>query len=397
MTRWIKNFEEVVATGVPLALGRFPAFVYGRPLGRSEIPVFCYHSATPDSFEAALRFLKDNQYRTLTVHELYEISAGGHAAVPERAVVLTFDDGVRSVWSVIYPLLKKYGYSATVFLIPGRMKSSGMSPSLEDVWNGRISAAGLEAADRAADSLATWQEVADMHASGAIDFQSHTFSHSLIQVSPRIVDFATPETLSRYHPFEFAVAGDREGLPDTALPRLGTPLHAAASRMGEARRWLTDSGLAEACTRFVAENGGEGFFAPGWRRRIDQVVRRYRRAHGVSARYETPAEQYAAMLVDLRRARATIEGHLPGKAAVHLCYPWGVASDLAIAASQEAGYRSGLWGPMRRRVRWDPYRIRRLGEDFFPLLPGRGRSSLRSVLVRKLTRRVKEGSPYFAH
>src|SRR4051812_9937351 len=90
--------------------------------GTRGIPVLCYHDLqpvasndmvnTPSNFEAHLQWLKQHGYSTLSVDQLVAILKGREQQ-PERAVVITFDDGYQGVYHYAYPLLKRYGMQAT--------------------------------------------------------------------------------------------------------------------------------------------------------------------------------------------------------------------------------------------------------------------------------------------
>ena len=94
----------------------------------SGIPVLMYHKIGDDKdndaviredlFREQMKFLKDNGYNPLTMDQLYDYVVNG-AAVPEKPVVLTFDDGYADTYSIVYPLMKEYGFAATVFVNPG--------------------------------------------------------------------------------------------------------------------------------------------------------------------------------------------------------------------------------------------------------------------------------------
>lgn len=94
------------------------------------IPVLCYHDLqpvakndmtnTPANFEAHLKWLKARGYTTLSLDELVAIMKRKKAA-PPKSVVITFDDGYEGVYRYAYPLLKKYGDRATLFLVTGVM------------------------------------------------------------------------------------------------------------------------------------------------------------------------------------------------------------------------------------------------------------------------------------
>ncbi len=71
-------------------------------------------SIDSDIFEAQLRYLKDNNFRVLSMDDFLKFLKRG--IFPPRSVLITIDDGYRSVYEYAYPLLKKYGFAFTVFL-----------------------------------------------------------------------------------------------------------------------------------------------------------------------------------------------------------------------------------------------------------------------------------------
>ncbi|HBC47713.1 MAG TPA: hypothetical protein DEO84_02200 [candidate division Zixibacteria bacterium] len=87
-------------------------FEEGINLPRNNNIVF--QKPTRDDFEAHLKAIK-NQFRAISVEEaMKEIRYGG--GLRENSVAITFDDGYASAYRIAYPLLKKYGLSATVYL-----------------------------------------------------------------------------------------------------------------------------------------------------------------------------------------------------------------------------------------------------------------------------------------
>jgi len=397
-----KNIRQMAAVAKDLATGRYPRFVYRRSLGTEEIAVFGFHGVEPESFEALLQFLASNGYRSLKAGEICAIM-GGHQEPPRTtSVALTFDDGMGSVWAVAFPLLKKYGLTATVFLISEWIREADeYLPNLEDVWDKRATLESVQGRDSGPRPMLTWREARRMHGSGVIDFQSHTATHSLISVGPEILAFVSPELLSHYQPFEFFQTHTRESRPRFEPPALGTPLYRSDSRMSAAPRCLVDDSVAEACARHVEEHGGEGFFGHrAWQAELRAVAADATRGNS-HVRYENQRDQRSAILGELTSSRRTIETRLDRGGVEHLCYPWGVGSDIAVAASKEAGYRTNFWGGLDgrfvNRPGDDPYRISRMGEDFAWILPGEGRRSLARLLIKKLRRRAVEGSPYLTH
>jgi len=93
--------------------------------GYQTVPILCYHRFAracksplcmpADIFERQLRYLKENGYRVIGPEELVDF-LDYRKAIPKNAVMITVDDGYRSVYNVAYPLLKKYGFTATLFI-----------------------------------------------------------------------------------------------------------------------------------------------------------------------------------------------------------------------------------------------------------------------------------------
>ncbi len=77
---------------------------------------------SPEFFEAQLLLLK-RSYNILSLHELLA-SLDGHSRMPERAVVVTFDDGWRDNFEYAFPILKKHSVPATIFLTADYVDSS---------------------------------------------------------------------------------------------------------------------------------------------------------------------------------------------------------------------------------------------------------------------------------
>lgn len=98
-----------------------------------DLPVLGYHSVVSDeekekqyasnpyvmsvsTFEEQMQYLFDNQYHTLTMDEVYAYYIGDTELAPS-SVVLTFDDGFKNFNTVIKPILEKYDFHATAFVI----------------------------------------------------------------------------------------------------------------------------------------------------------------------------------------------------------------------------------------------------------------------------------------
>ena len=158
---WEKNWPEIHCD----LRGGLPSFLWSPnpPSPSDDVPVFCYHIPDAESFRADLEHLRRNGYQTLIPDQLLAHLNGTEPA-PPKAVVLTFDDGSVEVYRTAFPLLKEYGFRAVAFIAP-----SFHDGAPEGTDQGRA---------------CTWDELAEMHASGVIDVQSHTLEHRLMRRWP---------------------------------------------------------------------------------------------------------------------------------------------------------------------------------------------------------------------
>lgn len=112
-----------------------------------QIPVFMYHYfyskengevskngnwLEVNDFEAQLKYLKEHNYVTLRMQDV-ENFLDGKVQLPKNSVSITIDDGTASIYKYAYPLLKKYGDSATLFLIGNHLKDDKLPQSFQEM------------------------------------------------------------------------------------------------------------------------------------------------------------------------------------------------------------------------------------------------------------------------
>jgi hypothetical protein len=98
-----------------------------------RVPILAYHSIaddgprqlrrwriTPAAFQAQLRFLRQQGYRSISLDKWADCIAAG-SLPPGPAVVITFDDGYADFMTQAAPQLEKAGFCATVFVVTGRV------------------------------------------------------------------------------------------------------------------------------------------------------------------------------------------------------------------------------------------------------------------------------------
>jgi peptidoglycan/xylan/chitin deacetylase (PgdA/CDA1 family) len=360
---------------VPLELSRFyrreyPRFVWesSPPQLRDEVPVFMFHRVFPDDFARQMEFLKRNGYQTLTLQAFVNFLCGKER-LRGPSVLLTFDDGDQSLYTAAYPLLKKYGFHAAAFVIPYYVYE------VPHVLPGR--------------GMISWPELREMQQSGVIDVQSHSYRHDRIFTSPRLVDFYHPG----YDPNPLRIDLPWFTSHGRYTNRLewGAPIYTTASRYAAPPRFFDDPVLRRTLIDWVSMHGEEDFFRrPGWRRELKSIFRLGMRDQRAS-HFESGAEQAAAILDDLTRARDVIEEKL-GTPARHLCLPRGEGSPLTTRLSQQLGYESIFWvthpGKRLNRAGDSPFTVTRLKDDYLLRLPGEQRQPLFEIFRSKLARRA---------
>ena len=90
------------------------------------LPVLMYHSIgyekgntvrlPKEKFKEQMHYLKDNDYVTLSLNEAYDFFVS-NKPIPEKALVLTFDDGYLDNYTEAFPILKELNFKATIFVI----------------------------------------------------------------------------------------------------------------------------------------------------------------------------------------------------------------------------------------------------------------------------------------
>jgi peptidoglycan/xylan/chitin deacetylase (PgdA/CDA1 family) len=144
----------------------------------SEFHALSYHdvfanpenAATADSLSVSVddlvrqfSWLRDNNYRVVSMSDVIAARSGG-AALPPKAVLLTFDDGYASFHTHVLPLLKLFKYPATLAVVAGWIEAP-ISTTIE-YESDRIDPA----------KFMTWSQVRDCVDSGLVEIASHTFN-----------------------------------------------------------------------------------------------------------------------------------------------------------------------------------------------------------------------------
>lgn len=349
--------------------GEYPNFVV-RNEAPVTIPVFSYHRIIADEFEEQLKYLKENGYQTFSTDEYFQHFQENHATTP-KCVVLTFDDGIEDLYSVAYPLLKKYQMKAVAFIIAN--------------WMGR-------------PNMVTWEQINEMHQAGVVDFQSHSLNHAGIFSSSKMVDFFHPG-MQTFQNWNVPLSGKNGEEAAFELPEPGTPIYEHASRLSDHKRFYPSLKLRQACINFVREKGGENFFQiEGWKKLLEHHYYKTKSALKETEVFEDDSQQEKRIFRELSESKAKIETMIPGKTVNHFSFPWNESGVLTTALLKKVGYLSAYGGLSREYHRngslVNIFYINRVSGDFVLALPGKGRQSMAAILFSKIKRRLTKGVLY---
>ncbi len=170
----MKTLKKRAAYLIPaVALFALAAVILGLNLyySSSDAVIYMYHSVReepvnpddadlsvrPAEFEKHLQYFTEKGLRTLFASELKNLRPDDRA----RYVVITLDDGYEDNYTEVFPLLKKYGCKATIFMITGLIGKDG---------------------------YLTADQLREMTESGLVSIQSHTVSHEPLALGDKVYE-----------------------------------------------------------------------------------------------------------------------------------------------------------------------------------------------------------------
>jgi len=134
-----------------------------------SIPILAYHRFGPtladsmtvrnEVFIAQLKYLRDNGYTVVPLRQaLYALQGKGNK-LPAKSVVITVDDGHRTVYSDLLPLIEREKIPVTLFIYPSAISNASYAM--------------------------TWQQLEQLRDTGLFDIQSHTYWHPNFKIEKR--------------------------------------------------------------------------------------------------------------------------------------------------------------------------------------------------------------------
>ena len=126
-----------------------------------SVPILLYHrfgptvadsmTITDTNFEDHLKYLKDNGYKVIPLRQLVSYVRGKGPEPAPKSVVIVADDGHKSIYSDMFPLVKKYNIPVTLFIYPSCISN--------------------------AKYALTWDQLRKLQSTGLFEVQSHTYYH----------------------------------------------------------------------------------------------------------------------------------------------------------------------------------------------------------------------------
>jgi peptidoglycan/xylan/chitin deacetylase (PgdA/CDA1 family) len=204
---------------------RVPILMY-HSISETASPKFKPFCVSPQLFAEHMAYLHQHRYTSVTVTQLVRALAQGGAGLPERPVVLTFDDGFADFYSEALPVLSRYGFTATLYLATAYIDGTSR-------W--------LQREGEAARPMLSWEQLREIAAQG-IECGAHSHSHPQLDTLPPSVarreiahskgilqEQLSQEIASFAYPFGYSTASVRRQVQEAGFSSACAVRHAMSS------------------------------------------------------------------------------------------------------------------------------------------------------------------------
>ena len=126
-----------------------------------HVPILAYHNFDPSvpgemtistaKFEQQIKWLKDNGFTIIPLQDLVSYLRNEKSTLPDKPIVITADDGRKSVYTYMWPIIRKYNVPVTLFIYPTSISNASYAM--------------------------TWEQLKELQATGLFDIQGHTYWH----------------------------------------------------------------------------------------------------------------------------------------------------------------------------------------------------------------------------
>ena len=315
------------------------------------------HLSEPlDCFEAKIRTLRQSGYEFIFWSDLYDHMAG-LKKLKSRSVMLTFDDGYLDNWVYVYPLLKKYDAKATIFVNPEFVDPDAIVRATSE---SRRNILPTEAA-----GFLSWEEMRKMEASGLIDIQSHSLTHTWHFSGDKVIDFYHPG--APYPWLGWNARVDRKPYymseDQSSFTPFGTPIFEHEKSLICRRFYPSENKIRKICSfALLPENAfWEG---PDFCNRLMKEWHRLK-DDDCPGHFESETEYRQRVINELKESKRVISEHL-NKQVDFICWPGGGYNHTLLEIAKEVGYKAWTLSSkdqshFRNRPGSDCQQIKRIG------------------------------------
>lgn len=155
----MRNYISKICYSMLLVLSLFNSVAYADT--SISVPILTYHNFEPSEsgsmiistskFEAQLKWLIENGYTVIPMKNLVSYLRGGDISIPAKSVVICTDDGRKSVYLHMLPIVRKYNIPVTLFVYPSSISNASYAM--------------------------TWDQLRELQKTNLFDIQSHTYWH----------------------------------------------------------------------------------------------------------------------------------------------------------------------------------------------------------------------------
>ena len=310
-----------------------------------SIPVITYHTigchsvkrpwsflTTPvDIFIRQMDWLYSKGYRTVTLRELYDYRTR-KGNIPQKSVVLNFDDGFLDNWVIVADILKQYGFNGTVYVstdfvdkrnvIRKKIKVEEIGGTELEDWWGYLS----------------WNELREMEKSGCFDIQAHAKTHTWYYCSNQVVDFHREN--DNYFWLWWNQFPEKKPFwlteyKETDIP-YGTPVLRYAKSLS-AKQFFLNPEVISFCEEYVLEKGKHFLNSAEGRKHLkNEVEKKFGHSLG---EYETDTMYVNRLEEEIILSKLEMEKQL-GKKIEFLAFPGGGQNEISRKMIFDAGYLS---------------------------------------------------------
>ena len=307
-------------------------------------------SMTKTHFEEFCKYLHAKKFKTKFLDHWY--NEQNNFKKSSNTIYLTFDDGYLDNWLIAFPILKKYGLKATIFI----------NPEFVDSSSNKIRSIQKDGKGSNSESLGflNWEEIIEMQNSGLIDFQSHSLTHNYYFQSSNIIDIY--ENQKKYHWLEWLSKPNEKHLwlnkNQNKSIQKGYPIFEYGRSLG-LRKYLPDNNFLEYALKIYNSSFNSDSFSK--KEHINHLNKKILEYDG---RMENDSELEKRYQKELALSKDIIEKKL-NKKVEFLCWPGGGYNNISVEISKTLGYKASTLASKLRFNKIDNSgkykRIKRLG------------------------------------